>query len=271
VIIDIDRYRIAPGAQVTLRERPTKTNDGVDGDKAAGRRQTAELIARLGDLQQRLYASATHRLLVVLQAQDAAGKDGTIRAVFTGVNPQGTKVTSFKQPSEEELAHDYLWRVHPHVPRDGEIAIFNRSHYEDVLVARVRELVPEARWQKRYGHINAFEQLLADEGTTIVKLFLHISPEEQARRLQERIDDPSKRWKFRRADLDDRALWDAYHRAYETVMERTSTEHAPWYVVPADRNWYRNLVVAQILVATLEALDLRYPDAEPGLDGLKVI
>jgi PPK2 family polyphosphate:nucleotide phosphotransferase len=208
---------------------------------------------------------------VVFQAPDAAGKDGTIRSVFTGVNPQGTRVTSFKQPSERERAQDYLWRVHVHTPANGEIAIFNRSHYEDVLVVRVHDLVPESRWKKRYDHINAFERMLADEGTTIVKIFLHISREEQAVRLQERLNDPTKRWKFHKGDLEERALWDDYRRAYETMMRRTSTDYAPWYVVPADRNWYRDVVVAQILVATLESLDLRYPEAEPGLDGLKVI
>lgn len=265
------RYRIEPGAKVDLRDWPTKTSAGFDGDKVAGRAEADRLIARLGELQQVLYASGTHRLLVVLQAMDAAGKDGTIRAVFTGVNPQGTTVTSFKQPTEAELAHDYLWRVHRHVPGDGEIAIFNRSHYEDVLVVRVHGLVPEARWQRRYDHINAFERMLADEGTTIVKLFLHISPEEQAIRFQERLDDPTKRWKFRRGDLAERERWDDYRHAYQDAIARTSTEHAPWYIVPADRNWYRNLVVAQILVDTLEALDLRYPDPEEGLDGLKVI
>jgi PPK2 family polyphosphate:nucleotide phosphotransferase len=180
-------------------------------------------------------------------------------------------VHSFKAPTEEELAHDYLWRVHAHVPRAGEIAIFNRSHYEDVLIVRVHGLVPEERWARRFAHINAFESMLADEGTTIVKLFLNVSREEQAARLQERLDDPTKTWKFRRADIDERARWDDYRTAYEAVLERTATARAPWYVVPADRNWYRNLVVAEILVATLEGLDLRYPDPEPGLEGLKVI
>lgn len=264
-------FRIAPGAKVDLGARSTRATDGFDGDKTAGNAKAAELIAKLGGLQERLYAGNRERLLVVLQAPDAAGKDGTIRAVFTGVNPQGTRVTSFKKPTEAELAHDYLWRVHQHVPGNGEIAIFNRSHYEDVLVVRVHQLVPEERWQKRYEHINHFERLLADEGTTIVKLFLHISAEEQAQRFQERLDDPAKHWKFRKADLDERARWDDYRAAYQDMMERTSTEWAPWYVVPADRNWFRNLVVAQILVDTLEALDLRYPPPEPGLDGLKVI
>lgn len=267
----IDQFRVDPGHAVELAERSTRSADGFDGDKAAGQQEAVRLIGRLGELQQVLYAGATHKLLIVLQAMDAAGKDGTIRAVFTGVNPQGTRVTSFKRPTDLELAHDYLWRVHQHAPAAGEIAIFNRSHYEDVLVVRVHGLVAEERWKRRYEHIAAFERMLADEGTTIVKLFLHISKEEQAVRFRERLADPTKRWKFRAGDLDERKRWNDYQRAYEAAIEATSTPWAPWYVVPADRNWYRNLVVSQILVDTLEALDLRYPDPETGLDGLKVI
>lgn len=268
--MNTDRFRIARHDKVDLSARPTRSSAGFDGKKRAGIAEAARLIKRLGELQQVLYASGTDRLLLVLQAPDAAGKDGTIRAVFNGVNPQGTKVTSFKQPTDEELAHDYLWRVHRHVPGKGEIAIFNRSHYEDVLVVRVHALVPEEQWKRRYDHINVFERMLADEGTTIVKMFLHISADEQAERFQDRLDDPTKRWKFRRGDLEERARWDEYRAANEDMISRTSTPWAPWYVVPADRNWYRNLVVAQILVGTLEALDLRYPDPEPDLGGLKV-
>jgi PPK2 family polyphosphate:nucleotide phosphotransferase len=268
--MDVSRFRVAPGHAIDLRDVDPRATPGFDGGKAAARAQAATLIARLGELQGLLYADGRHRVLVVLQAMDAGGKDGTIRAVFDGVNPQGTTVSSFGRPSEEELAHDYLWRVHAHVPRSGELAIFNRSHYEDVLVVRVHDLVPEERWQRRYGHIADFERMLADEGTTIVKLFLHISADEQRERLQERLDDPAKAWKFDHNDLEQRAHWEDYRRAFEEVLARTSTPWAPWYVVPADRNWFRNLVVSSILVETLEGLDLRYPSPQPGLEGLKV-
>ena len=201
---------------------------------------------------------------------DAGGKDGVLREVFTGLNPAGVRVTSFGVPSEEELAHDYLWRVHRHTPADGQIAVFNRSHYEDVLVVRVKKLAPPAVWRKRYAHIRQFEQLLVDEGTTIVKLFLHISAEEQRERLQDRIDSPDERWKFRLGDLEDRKLWPDYMRAYRDALARTSTADAPWYVVPGDRKWVRNLTVARILRHTLERLDPQYPKPEPGIEGLVV-
>jgi len=268
--VDLTPFRIGSGHPVDLGRIPTDDTYGFDGGKAEGRARTATVVERLAELQRRLFAGATERLLVVLQAPDAAGKDGTIGSVFTGVNPQGVRVVSFKKPNDDELAHDYLWRVHRHVPAKGEIAVFNRSHYEDVLVVRVHDLVPESTWTRRYDHINAFERMLADEGTTIVKLFLHLSRDEQAVRFQERIDDPTKHWKFRLGDLDERARWDDYRRAFETMLERTSTAWAPWFVVPADRTWFRNLVAAEIVVDALERLGLRYPDPEPGLDGLKV-
>jgi PPK2 family polyphosphate:nucleotide phosphotransferase len=193
-----------------------------------------------------------------------------IRHVFDGVNPQGVKVASFKKPTPRELAHDYLWRIHPHTPGDGEIVIFNRSHYEDVLVVRVHGLVPADVWERRYDHINAFERLLADEGTTILKFFLHISKEEQRERLQARLDDPGKHWKFSLGDLDERARWDDYVAAYEAMLSKTSTPWAPWYVVPADRKWYRNLVIARVMVDTLEGLEMQYPPAEDDLDGVVI-
>ncbi|MEM9135674.1 MAG: PPK2 family polyphosphate kinase, partial [Actinomycetota bacterium] len=205
------------------------------------------------------------RVLVVLQAMDAGGKDGTIRRVFEGVDPSGVKVAAFKRPTEAELAHDYLWRVHPHVPGDGELVIFNRSHYEDVLVVRVMDIVPKSRWKKRYDHIRAFEQLLADEGTTIIKLFLHISKDEQRERLQARLDEPDKNWKFEEGDLVPRARWDDYQEAFTDALTETSTEDAPWYVIPADRKWYRNLVVSEILIQSLEGLDMTYPEAAPDI------
>ncbi len=265
-----DAYRVPPGGPADLAGRDPADRSWFPGTKKEGRRLTKALNRRLEELQELLWAEHRHRLLVVLQAMDTGGKDGTIRHVFDGTNPQGVKVAAFKRPTPVELAHDYLWRVHPHVPGDGEIAIFNRSHYEDVLVVRVHGLVPEDRWRRRYGHIVEFERLLTDEGTTIVKLFLHISKEEQRERLQARLDEPDKRWKFSQADLAERERWDDYQAAYEEALSRTSTDDAPWYVVPADRKWYRNLVVSKILVDRLEALDMRYPDPGDDLAGIVV-
>ncbi|MFC2029120.1 polyphosphate kinase 2 family protein [Chloroflexota bacterium] len=214
---------------------------------------------RLQELQQVLWAEGKHSLLVVLQAMDAGGKDGTIRHVMGGVNPQGCQVTSFKVPTKEELAHDYLWRVHKATPRRGQIGIFNRSHYEDVLVVRVHDLVPEEAWQKRYDQINDFEEMLAANGTTILKFFLHISRQEQKERFEARLADPAKNWKFSMGDVEKRGLWDTYMRAYEDALSRCSTPWAPWYVVPADRKWYRNLLVSGVIVEALEKLDMSYP------------
>lgn len=259
-----------PGASVHLAEIDPDDRSAFDGGKREAKDRFGDLVDELDDLQQRLYAESKQRLLVVLQARDAGGKDGTIRDVFGDLNPQGVKVTSFKKPTPAELARDYLWRVHEHVPADGEIAVFNRSHYEDVLVVRVHDLVPEERWRKRYEHITAFEKMLADEGTTIVKIYLHISKDEQRERLQERIDIPRKRWKFNPDDVSKRRHWDDYDRAFEEMLERTSVPWAPWYVVPANRNWYRNLVVATILTDTLRGLDMRYPTQPLDLDGMKV-
>ena len=225
---------------------------------------------QLESLQEVLYAEGKHKVLVVLQAMDTGGKDGTIRHVFDGTNPQGVKVASFKKPTPEELAHDYLWRVHAHTPGSGEITVFNRSHYEDVLVVRVHNLVPEQRWSGRYEHINGFERALADEGTTIVKFFLHISKSEQRRRLQARLDTPDKQWKFSKGDLAERQRWDEYVDAYEAALSKTSTSHAPWYVIPADRKWYRNLAISQILVDTLNGFDMSFPPPEDDLTGIVV-
>jgi PPK2 family polyphosphate:nucleotide phosphotransferase len=239
-------------------------------DKTEAKEQVAEEVAAVAELQKKLYASGERALLVVLQAMDAGGKDGVIRSVLTGLNPAGVRVTSFKVPSETERAHDYLWRVHQACPALGEIAVFNRSHYEDVLVVRVKQLVPEARWRKRYGQIKDFERLLVDEGTSIVKLFLHISLEEQRARLQDRIESPDERWKFRRGDLDERKLWPDYMTAYRDALAETSTDDAPWYVVPGDRKWVRNLAVAHILRDALEQIDPQYPEPEEDLEGLVV-
>ncbi|MEO8692005.1 MAG: polyphosphate kinase 2 family protein [Acidimicrobiales bacterium] len=266
--VDTTEYRMAPGAKVRLDKLDPAGTNGVQ--KKDGQTACAQLAKELEALQELLYADGRHKVLVILQGVDACGKDGTIRSVFEGVNPQGVKVASFKRPTDEELGHDYLWRIHARLPRSGEIAIFNRSHYEDVLVVRVHDLVPRERWSKRYDHIRYFEQMLVDEGTTILKFFLHVSKEEQKVRLQERIDDPAKRWKFSRDDLGERKLWDEYAAAFEDMLTKTSTKGAPWYAVPADRNWYRNLVVSQVLVDTLRGLELRHPPAEEDLAGLVV-
>ncbi len=223
-------------------------------------------LARLRELQNVLYAEHKHAVLIILQGMDASGKDGTIRHVMRGINPQGVQVTSFKVPTAEELDHDFLWRIHQHTPGRGMIAIFNRSHYEDVLVVRVEELVPRSVWEARYEHINAFERLLADSGVTILKFFLHISKAEQKKRLEERLRLPEKRWKFAVGDLHVRQKWNDYMAAYEDALTRCNTPWAPWYIVPADRKWYRNLVISSVLVETLERLDMRYPSAEPGLE-----
>lgn len=265
----ISGLRVDPGSSPHLSKRDPAARVGAP-DKPAGLSRLAELVERLGVLHNRLFAEATRSVLLVLQGMDTAGKDGTIRSVLTGVNPQGCRIVSFREPTSTELAHDYLWRVHTACPARGELVIFNRSHYEDVVAVRVRHLAERRVWHRRYEHIRAFEQLLADEGTTVVKVFLHLSREEQRARLQERLDDPEKRWKFRAGDLDDRRHWDDYAAAYEDALRETSTEWAPWYVVPADHNWSRNLAVAEILVAVLEQLDPRLPEPEPGIDAVDV-
>jgi len=246
-----------PGAKVDLSKRDTGATFGRTKDGSAD--ETAANLARLEAVQERLWAEHRHRVLIVLQGMDASGKDGTIKRVMTAFHPLGCRVTGFGVPSEAELAHDYLWRVHEVVPGDGEIAIFNRSHYEDVLVVRVHSLVPKARWSKRYDQINAFEAMLAAEGTTILKFFLHLGRDEQLERFRERYDDPTKRWKFKLGDLEERKRWDAYQAAYEDVLERCSTDVAPWYVVPADRKWFRDLAISGIVAEALEGLKPRYP------------
>ena len=235
---------------------------GFEGEESSAREATDKLRIELVDLQRKLHAENRQRLLVVLQAMDSGGKDGVIRKVFSGVNPLGVKVARFERPTPVELAHDYLWRVHPHVPRSGEIAIFNRSHYEDVLVVRVNNLVPKKVWKRRYEHIRNFEQLLFDEGTTIVKFYLHIDHDEQARRLQARLDDPEKNWKFDIHDLEQRKHWDAYMVAFRDAILETDRPQAPWYVIPANRKWYRDYAVMRILVDTLRRMDPQYPKAD---------
>lgn len=269
-LLDAERFRVQPGRPVRLAAWDPRATDGFDGDKDHGQDHLDKLTKRLEALQEILFAQGKHKVLIVLQAMDTGGKDGVIRHVFEGVNPSGVRVASFKVPTKDELAHDYLWRVHQHTPGKGEIVIFNRSHYEDVLVVRVHGLVEEPVWRRRYAHMVAFEQMLADEGTTILKFFLHISQAEQKERLQSRLDDPTKHWKFAVGDLAERARWAEYTAAYEDALNQTSTAVAPWYVVPADRKWFRNLVVSQVIVNTLEGLGLAYPEPEPGLDAVVI-
>ena len=266
----VKQYRVEPGSAVDLSQWDPNDKSGFPGTKKAGRQELLSLNQRLEVLQELLYAEHKHKLLVVLQARDAGGKDGTIRHVFEGVNPQGVKVAGFKVPTPIELDHDYLWRVHRRVPGKGEIVIFNRSHYEDVLVVRVHELVPPEVWGRRFAQINDFERLLAEEGTTILKFYLNIGPDEQKERLQARLDEPHKRWKFNPGDLKERKLWPDYTRAYEDVLGKTSTEWAPWTVVPANRKWYRNLVIATTIIETLEGLDMRYPEPAENLDQIVI-
>ncbi len=259
----VERLRVEPGTKVKLSERDPAATTGAPGDRAETEAAEEALQAKLLDLQSRLWAEGRRSLLVVLQGLDAAGKDGTIRYVFTGLNPQAVRVSAFKEPTVEELGHDFLWRVHKQVPGAGQIGIFNRSHYEDVLVVRVHNLVPESVWRRRYAHINAFESLLNDGGTTVVKIFLHLSLVEQGKRLLERLDRPDKRWKTRRSDFAERERWPEYQAAYTEMLEQTSTGSAPWWVVPADRKWYRNWAVSRILVRVLEKMDPQYPESPP--------
>jgi PPK2 family polyphosphate:nucleotide phosphotransferase len=265
-----ETWTAKPGAQVDLRRVDPASAPGLKGGRGAAEAVLEGDRAELARWQDRLWAEAKRALLVVLQGMDASGKDGTIKHVFQGVNPQGTRVVAFKEPTPEELAHDFLWRVHRAVPRSGEIGVFNRSHYEDVLAARVRKLVPEHTWKARYAEIVDFEAMLVRNGTTIVKIFLHISKDEQKRRFEERLQQPEKRWKFRRGDLDDRALWDAYQTAYEDALSRTSTKAASWYIIPADHKWYRNWAISRILIDTLEDLGPAYPEA-PDLSDVTIV
>ena len=252
-----DKLVVRPDKRITLADWDPGETLGLDKEAAA--EKTEQNIARLDELQYLMYAEHRRALLVVLQGMDGAGKDGTIRHVMRGLNPQGCRVTSFKPPSTEEADHDFLWRVHRAVPPSGEVAIFNRSHYEDVLAARVRKLVPKNVWTRRYDHINGFEQLLTDSSVVVVKFFLHISKDEQRRRFEERLRDPTKQWKLSPSDFEDRKHWDDYVAAYEDVLTRCSTSDAPWLIVPADKKWFRNFAVSRILVETLEALDMRFP------------
>ncbi len=262
-------YRIKPGCRFSLRDfDPDETGHYKKNDagKAKAKSEADGLIAKLDQLQERLYANGNRALLIVLQGMDTSGKDGTIKSVMSGVNPQGCRVASFKAPSEKELGYDFLWRVHQEVPPKGYIGIFNRSHYEDVLITHVHGWVSDTVIKQRLDQISEFEEMLVENGTTILKLFLHISKDEQKERLTERMRDPEKRWKFSEGDLEERKLWDTYMKSFASVLSATSTPHAPWYVVPANRKWYRNLVVAELVVQGLMAMDLSTPPAPKGVN-----
>jgi PPK2 family polyphosphate:nucleotide phosphotransferase len=260
---------VKPGSDLSLKQYdPNDTGDyktNKEG-KEQVKAETATCIARLARLQERLYANATRSLLVVLQGMDTSGKDGTIKSVMSGVNPQGCKVVAFKAPSKDELARDFLWRVHREVPAKGHIGIFNRSHYEDVLITRVHGWVSDKTAKRRFEQIKDFEEILTESGTAVLKFFLHISKDEQKARLEARVADPEKRWKWNSGDLEERKLWDDYLRAFEDVISATSTERAPWYIVPANRKWYRNLIVADRIVDALEDMKLKTPPAPDGVD-----
>lgn len=261
----IAALRVKPGEHIKLKDRNPR-DSSLFGDEQETKAATTALARDIDVLQDRLYAEGSRALLVILQGTDTSGKDGTIRTVFNATGPLGVSVTAFGVPTKPELEHDYLWRVHTACPRRGTIGIFNRSHYEDVLIAKVRKLAPKEIVEQRYEQINAFEKLLTENGTTILKFMLHISKDEQKERLQERLDDPKKHWKFNPGDLEDRRHWDEYQDAYETMLRRCSTDHAPWHVIPADRKWVRNAAIASIVKATLEEMDPQYPvvDWKPG-------
>ena len=264
LVADFARYRVDPDERVALAELDTADTDDVDREDAGA--ELDRLVDRIADLQARLYAEESRAVLIVLQGIDAAGKDSTVKHVFSGSNPQGVRVYTFKEPTDEEASHDFLWRYHADAPALGMIHVFNRSHYEDVLVVRVKELIEEDRWRSRYDSINDFERMLARERVVIVKFFLHISKDAQLDRFRERLEREDKHYKFSANDVRERRNWDAYQEAYEDAVNLTSTPWAPWYVVPSDHKWYRNLVVARIVCATLECLDPRWPAPDEDLE-----
>ena len=266
---DFFAHRLKPNQKVKLKNITTRGKELHD-DRDEAEKECDELREELAEWQNRLYAEGKQRLLVVLQATDAGGKDSTIRKVFCGVNPQGVRVASFKKPTPEVLAHDFLWRIHSKVPATGMIQVFNRSHYEDVLVVRVHDIVPREVWEPRYELINEFEKLLSDSGTTILKFYLHISKDEQKERFQARLDDPNKTGKFSTEDLEKRKHWADYMSAFEDMLERCTTEHAPWFVIPADQKWYRNLAILRSIVGTLREMNPEYPNPEEGLDQIEI-
>lgn len=266
-----ERLRVPPGGPVDLASVDPDATPGFDGDEEDADAGLAVLHEELFDFQERLWAEQRQSMLIVLQALDGGGKDGVIGNVFTAFNPQGVRVTGFGVPTKEELAHDFLWRVHPHAPGRGRIAIFNRSHYEDVLVVRVARLAPASVWRRRYAQINDFERLLAGSGTTILKFLLHISRDEQRERFQKRLDNPAKRWKFRLGDLEARAQWDAYQSAYNEALARCSPETAPWFIIPANRKWYRDLAVARVVADAARRMAPQFPKPEEDLSGVVIV
>jgi len=264
----VKKFQVEPGARIQLDKIDADFKPkGLDRDEAEER--IRELTVELRDLQHLMYAEDQRSLLIVLQGRDAAGKDGTIRHVFGPMNPQGTRVTSFKVPSKEELAHDFLWRCHQAAPKRGTVGIFNRSHYEDLLVVRVHDLVPKKIWSKRFEHINAFERLLTDKGTVVLKFYLHIDRDEQLERFKKRMDNPKKNWKISDADYSERPYWDAYTEAFEDALSECSTDIAPWFVVPANRKWARNLVIADIVADAMKSLDMRFPKPEVNMEEIR--
>jgi PPK2 family polyphosphate:nucleotide phosphotransferase len=263
-------YRVKPGTKVRLQDWATQPPQKDEAFKEEVKRRTAKLGLKLAELQELLWAEHKHRLLVVLQGLDTSGKDGTTRNVFAPISPQGLQVVSFKAPTAPELERDYLWRVHARVPGNGEIVIFNRSHYEEVLVVRVQELQPEKVWRRRYRHIAEFERLLAEEGTVVLKFLLHIDKDEQKKRLEQRLEEKRKNWKWDPSDLRDRGYWDQYWAAYEEAIERTSTDEAPWFIVPADKKWWRDYVVTEAVVSALEGLDMQYPQPKVDLKDIRI-
>ena len=263
-----NEYRVELGKKIDLESIDAAAKP-KDLDRKQAEREFSSLTKKLRDLQHLMYAEGKRSLLIVLQGRDAAGKDGTIRQVFGPMNPQGCRVTSFKVPSKEEMAHDFLWRCHKVAPRRGQVAIFNRSHYEDVLVVRVHDLVPKSVWSRRFDHINAFERLLSDNGTMILKFYLHIDREEQLERFGKRIDNPKKNWKISDADYSERPRWDSYTEAFEEALSKCSTEHAPWFVIPANRKWFRNLVIAEIVADAMERLQMRFPAPSVDMDEIR--
>jgi PPK2 family polyphosphate:nucleotide phosphotransferase len=266
------RYLIKPGMKLDLSKCDPDEKKLIQPDmKHSGERKFEKLRDEIQLLQKVLYAQGKHRILIILQAMDTGGKDGCVKHVFSRVDPQGIFVKAFKKPSEEDLSHDFLWRIHPHVPGNGQIVIFNRSHYEDVIAVRVKKLCPEAMWQKRFKHIVDFEKMLVDEGTTIIKIFLNISKEEQKKRLESRLIMPDKHWKLNPDDLQDRAKWGEFMHAYEDMITKTSTTEAPWYVVPANRKWFRNYVVAQLVVDHLRSLKMTFPKPDWDPKTIRVI
>jgi PPK2 family polyphosphate:nucleotide phosphotransferase len=256
---DLEKFRISESEKIDLRNWDPDDTSNIPERKSDAKDEVEELKEKLAKMQEVLYAEHKHKILIILQGMDAAGKDSTIGTIFEGVNPEGVRVSNFKQPTQEELDHDFLWRIHKEAPGKGEIMIFNRSHYESVLIEKVHNLTPKKTEELRYGEINDFERMLTSEGTTILKFFLHISEAVQKKKFEERLDDPAKEWKFSQSDLAERSYWKEYMKAYEKMLERTSTEWAPWYVVPSNHKWFRDYIVVSAIVEELEKLHMSYP------------